>query len=240
MAKQYNNRLLMLNRYGNLQMPKAILSAMILCTTGSSAFATVKVSSVAYGLAAPVHTDVLVDFDHRLPKGFTLAGGLIQDTSNSSGAEPAGDTTAYLSANPGDPAELMSASGFRKVSLYWGSIDGYNTITLLGKDGKSIQSFTGLQVFAPANGNQSVGSTNRRVTFTTSGLTSAIYGLEFQSTSPAFEVDNIAFMSPVRDCKPIGSVPEPSTWAMMIGGLGLVGSSLRRSKKQESLELAHA
>jgi hypothetical protein len=25
-----------------------------------------------------------------------------------------------------------------------------------------------------------------------------------------------------------GAIPEPATWAMMIGGLGLVGASLRR------------
>src|SRR6195952_963473 len=100
MPKQSNNRLGMLNRYGNQQMSKVLLSALVLCATSSSAFATVKVGSFAYGLAAPVHSDAVVDFDSKLPNGFTLTGGLIQHTSNGSGAEPAGDTSSYLSTNP--------------------------------------------------------------------------------------------------------------------------------------------
>ncbi|HWI86309.1 MAG TPA: PEPxxWA-CTERM sorting domain-containing protein [Sphingomonas sp.] len=27
-----------------------------------------------------------------------------------------------------------------------------------------------------------------------------------------------------------GAVPEPATWAMMIGGMGLVGSAMRRHR----------
>ncbi len=217
-------------------MSKLILSALVLCATSSSAFATVLVSSTPFALAAPANTNVLIDFDSAIPNNFSLTGGVIQSNSNGIGAEPAGDTSKYLTANSNNPATLLSTTGYNTVSFYWGSMDSYNTITLLDKNGNAIQSFTGLSVFTPANGDQSAGATNRRVTFTTTGGTSAIYGLEFQSGAPAFEVDNIAFTSPV----PIGAVPESSSWAMMIGGLGMVGSSLRRSKKAGARKLAPA
>ncbi|WP_375392804.1 PEPxxWA-CTERM sorting domain-containing protein [uncultured Sphingomonas sp.] len=35
-----------------------------------------------------------------------------------------------------------------------------------------------------------------------------------------------------------GGVPEPATWAMMIGGFGLVGASMRRRKTSTNLHLA--
>jgi hypothetical protein len=40
-----------------------------------------------------------------------------------------------------------------------------------------------------------------------------------------FELDNI-----VLDGAMAGAVPEPTTWAMMVGGLALVGASMRRRK----------
>lgn len=215
-------------------MSRLILTTLALLASSSSAYASVTVNSTALALAAPAGTSVLVDFDTPMPAGFTLTGGLVQNVSNDQGAEPAGDTSYYLSANPGDSATLMSATGFTEASLYWGSMDDYNTVTLLDKDGGTIASYTGAQVFSPANGDQSGAATNRHVDFTTSGLTSPIYGLEFQSSSPALEVDNVAFSAPV------GGVPEPTTWGMMISGLGLVGAAMRRNLKTGALALLMA
>lgn len=215
-------------------MQKLLLSALVLCATGSTAFATVSFSSKSYGLNAPDHTNIIIDFENKMPTGFSLTGGRVRNVTDDVGAEPAGDASYYLAANPDDPAMLLSTSGFRTISLYWGSMDDYNSITLLDKNGKSIKSFTGLQISSPANGDRADKSTNRRVTFTTSGMTSPIYGLDFQSSTPAFEVDNIAFMTPG------GEVPEPTTWTMMMGGLGLLGVSLRRSKKTGALAVLRA
>ena len=49
-------------------------------------------------------------------------------------------------------------------------------------------------------------------------------------------MDNIAFE--VRALP--GAVPEPSTWAMMIGGFGLTGLSMRRAGRKSKRELALA
>jgi hypothetical protein len=44
-------------------------------------------------------------------------------------------------------------------------------------------------------------------------------------------VDNFT-MSALNN--PVGAVPEPSIWAMMIGGFGIIGSSLRRRRRQSA------
>ncbi len=36
------------------------------------------------------------------------------------------------------------------------------------------------------------------------------------------------------DIEPMGAIPEPSTWAMMLAGFGFVGSAIRRRRRQES------
>ena len=220
-------------------MSRHSLIILAFAASSTSAFAAVSTTSTDFGFAAPAGTSLLIDFDDPLPAGLTLTGGLVRNTDDGLGAEPAiaagvKETSYYLAADPGDPATLTSTTGFDEVSLYWGSIDTYNTLTLLDQAGDAIQSFTGLRIFAPANGDQFSASTNRRVTFTISGATSPIYGLKFQSSEPAFEVDNIAFLSPAP-------VPEPASWAMMIVGLGLLGATLRRRSRRQvsSFQIGH-
>lgn len=44
-------------------------------------------------------------------------------------------------------------------------------------------------------------------------------------------LDNIRFGQSAIVTPPTGGVPEPTTWAMMIGGMGMVGSALRRRER---------
>lgn len=60
-------------------------------------------------------------------------------------------------------------------------------------------------------------------TFNLGGLTS----VRISSASP-FAIDNV-----VLD-QVTGAVPEPATWAMMIGGFGLVGGAVRRRRQNMS------
>ncbi len=179
--------------------------------------------------AAPSGTTV-IDFNAGAPAGLT-GNYNIQNFSNGNGALPFGsDGSNYLTvagSNPyGPTATLMFGAAYNVVSLYWGSIDTYNTLELLDMSGALIGSvaastFTGIQVGPPANGDQGIGATNRRVTFTTDMGDALIGGLRFTSTQNSFEVDNIA----------LGAVPEPATWAMMIAGFGIIGAALRRRAK---------
>ncbi len=176
--------------------------------------------------AAPANAQSVINFNVGVPAGLT-GNYVIQSGSNGLGAQPFGsDGSRYLSvagsAPNGPSATLMFGGAYKTVSLYWGSVDTYNTLELLDTAGNLIGSvaastFTGIQVGPPANGGQGVGATNRRIYFTTSAGDSLIGGMRFRSTANSFEVDNIA----------LGAVPEPATWAMMILGFGLVGAAMR-------------
>ena len=199
----------------------------MLATVATGAQATVNVSSTAYALAAPAGASVVVDFDDPSYAGFSLtgAGYLIQSGNNSQGAAPAAgptnatdDATKYLSVY-GGWAKLMGSTGYHGASLYWGSIDSYNSVDLLDAVGNVFDTITAATIASGNNGDQLAGNTNRRIDITS---TQAIYGLQFRSTSPALETDNVAFSGPV---------PEPASWALMLGGFGAIGAAMRSHRK---------
>jgi hypothetical protein len=140
-------------------------------------------------------------------------------------AQPFGSTGGYASVGPfdGTPGvfDLSGLGPLRTISFVWGSVDTFNTLEFLGAGDTVLATVVGSQIFDPANGDQSNPNTNPLVTFT---VQDSIYGqvtaLRFRSTQNAFEFDNLAV-----------AVPEPSTWAMMIGGFGLLGAAVRRSRR---------
>jgi hypothetical protein len=186
----------------------------------------------------------VIDFeaDWNTALNTVTTGTVITAAGSTNGvrASPAGNTTAYQSVgvngqvNPGTsffdfssilPASTPFLTGF---SLYWGSIDTYNSLKFFNNNGVQVgQTWTGNN-FPPANGNQPAVVTNRRITF---GFTEAenITGVEFSSTENAFEFDDIGIASPV---------PEPASWAMLIAGFGLVGATMRRRRQQPGSVLA--
>ncbi len=147
---------------------------------------------------------------------------------------PAGDTSKYLyvsSALSPNAATLMSPNALKSIGFYWGSIDTYNSVDVLGTvNGGATQTLytLGGSALPPANGNQFTASSNQRVTFTASAG-EAITGLRFTSTGVAFEVDNITGGLGLGGGG-IGAVPEPAAWAMMLAGFGLVGAAARRRR----------
>lgn len=102
-----------------------------------------------------------------------------------------------------------------------GTLDGFNSLTLQYEGGVS-QTYLGGQIIhglAFTNNGQVHGKENGVVIYTVVDgprLVGAIFG----SSGDAFEFDNLA----------IAAVPEPATWAMMIGGFGLVGAASRRRR----------
>ena len=115
------------------------------------------------------------------------------------------------------------------VSFYWGSIDAYNSVTVLGAGGTSLGTFSG-SLFPPANGDQTGATSNERVNFI-AGRGEAITGLRFASTGVAFEVDSVAGAPLGSGIGGTGAVPEPAMWAMMLAGFGTVGVAFRRRNR---------
>lgn len=162
------------------------------------------------------------------PPGVTLTGGFAYHTGTAPNisAAPAGDTSQYLyvsSALTPNNATMLFGQDYKKVSFYWGSIDKYNSVEVLGAGGTTLLTMNGSQL-PPANGDQGASITNRRVTYL-AGNGEAITGLRFMSNGVAFELDNVAGVAGVGSGS---TVPEPASWAMMLAGFSLVGFASRR------------
>ena len=176
------------------------------------------------GFAASL--SLIYDFDALTPAAGNLTGDYKIEVAPGTGiaaapaVTPAG--TRFLTvpdSTSNGNATLNLGGNYKYVSLYWGSIDDYNTLDLLDSVGNVLFSVTGSGLPTPtaANGNQTGPTSNRRVTFASDSVN--IAQLRLSSTQYAFEIDTIA-----------GGVPEPATWAMMIGGFGLIGFASRRRK----------
>jgi hypothetical protein len=142
---------------------------------------------------------------------------------------PGVDFKNYLSVFGGSTETITLKTGLvgQSFGLFIGSLDSYNSITFY--DGNTIvgnggNPFTGNQIATDfgltANGGQSNTNSNRYVEFLNIGpFTSVVLG----STTNSLEVDNVAINYSGSLTR---SVPEASTWVMMILGflsVGLVG-----------------
>ncbi len=213
-------------------------AALVLLAAASASHAVTY--TVAAGAPDPgfsADQTLLVDFDSTtLPPGYTLTGGYGYRTGTTGeAAAPAQDTTQYLyvsSALSPNSATLSTAFDLSKISFYWGSIDAYNSVDVLGAGGATLGSFGGA-LFPPANGDQTGSSSNERVTFT-ADAGEVITGLRFTSTGVAFEIDSIAGTA-AGDGNANAAVPEPAAWAMLVAGFGLVGATARRRRGVASL-----
>ncbi len=141
--------------------------------------------------------------------------------SGSNGAgfgNPAGqDTTNYLSTGVGS-VTINSSINLQYIGLLWGSVDGYNTIKFY--NGLTlVDSFTGLDINAAANGNQGVLGT-----YYVNFMSPTVFNkVVFTSSGYAFEFDNVAYSERSQ-------VPDASATVGLFG-LALLGlATLRRRK----------
>jgi len=203
-------------------MKKAILALSLAVGTAFSAQADVVLTTTAGTdpYVGPGFTaSSLFDFESATPR---WDRAIFTDSSAGVRARPYGTSGGYASVGPTDGSpgtfDLTGLGPVRRLSFVWGSVDSYNTLEVLGAGGAVIKSFIGNDVFNPANGNQTDPNTNPLVTLTITGADYGnVTGLRFSSTQNAFEYDNLAV-----------GVPEPATWAMMIGGFGMLGFAARR------------
>jgi hypothetical protein len=166
---------------------------------------------------------IVVDFSNPNAAGYVWSAGTIAtaNTTSSAAAAPAFDATTYGYVSPAfaNNFATLSTPNLKSISFYWGSIDDYNFLDILGAGGAVIYTVDG-SMLPPANGDQSSSDTNRRI-YIAAGAGETITGLTFRSTKVAFEFDDIA----------AAAVPEPQQWAMLIAGFGLVGAVARRQRR---------
>ncbi|HEX3367287.1 PEPxxWA-CTERM sorting domain-containing protein [Phenylobacterium sp.] len=168
------------------------------------------------------------NFDSISPAfGFTVSGGTLATGTSGTAAAPPGDATQYEAVETDSPFTITDTLGsLTRISFYMGSPDAtdglINRLSVTVNGGLGPIVLTGTDIWG-GPGNQ-VGDGNQNdgflITYTFSPQT--VHSLTFsQSGGPAFEFDNLA-----------AAIPEPASWALMIGGFGLAGASLRAKRRQ--------
>lgn len=200
----------------------AAASAVAVLAMAPAAHAAIVIGSVTPGTVPYSGPTPTYDFESPTPQ---RSGGLVTNTPNGVSARPLGSTGNYWTVGPTDGSpgtlDLSSFGDITNISFIWGSVDEYNTLEFLAGN-TVLATFTGTNIFNPANGNQTDPNLNPLVRFDITGAeSSSLTGLRLTSTSNAFETDNYAVNAPV---------PEPSTWAMMLLGFGAIGFGMRRRK----------
>jgi hypothetical protein len=194
-------------------------AAAVFASLAMAASAHAGVTFTPYGTALPAGETTITDF--ATLAGATGTAGLFTGSQGGVSAAPAFsantfDTASYLSVQAGE-SETLSLSPSYEISVYAGSLDGYNTIAFGGPGGAS---YTGGQLAtltgAVDGGGQVAGSSNGRFIF---DFTAPVTSVTFSSTTNAFEIASVA-----------GGVPEPAAWMTTILGFGALGMLARRRR----------
>lgn len=193
---------------------------------GTSASASITIGSVTPGTNPYSGPAPQYDFDTPGTTPPTSNGVVATGTVTDVRAQPYGSTGNYYAAGPtvGQPGviDLTGWGDVNSLSFLWGSVDSFNTLEFLASDLTTVlATFTGNQIFDPANGSQTDPNLNPVVLFLLDGTDVTNFGgLRLTSGQNAFELDNLA----------INPVPEPGTWAMMLLGFGAAGYAMRRRR----------
>jgi hypothetical protein len=222
----------------NLLAATAALGLMAAATASSAATITWASSTPDDLNVLPAGFSLLTDFDGGGDPNAVFAGNVLSFPAsvsnsapppfsggsdlccNSSSAIYKADDTNYASVQGNGVSTLKLLSGYlTSFSFYMGSPDTYNTV-IFGIAGAPDDVFSGAAIWGgvPAgNGDRTKGY---RVTYNFNGA--KVKTITFKSGSDAFEFDSLAGTS---------VVPEPTSWALMILGLGGVGAALRSRRK---------
>lgn len=115
-------------------------------------------------------------------------------------------------------AVFTFAAGTTYVGFLWGSVDEGNRVTFYDTNSVAIASYTGgTQGLANFQVPTGTGLQSESLYFGFSS--SSIGSARFSSLTNSFEIDNLSA---------VAAVPEPETYALMLGGLAAIGFVARR------------
>jgi len=210
-------------------------AATFLLAAGSAGAAVFVTTTPGPDVGPAAGESFQINFDGpSLPAGVTIAGNGGVTTT---GTAPLGDATPFLvTPLDGDSgsvevrfADFLGNRDVSHFSLYWGSIDSFNTLQLFDRSANQIVTLSGATLLGDlATGSPTDPSANRRVFFTLTGDSQNLGSLRFTSTSPSFEVDSLGF----------APIPEPGLWALMLVGVGGLGAAMRRQRGTLARRLA--
>lgn len=213
-----------------LRSQAAAAAAIFAVSVATSATAAVFVTTTPGPDAGPAAGETFViDFNTGLPVGVELNDNGFITSGDPGHAAPLGDTTPFFATpatgNSGSSeirfADFLGGRDVTHFSLYWGSIDSFNTLQLFNRAANQIVTLSGATLIgAAANGSPTDPQANRRVYFTLTGSSRDLGSLRFTSIQPTFEADTLAF----------ATVPEPATWITMLLGFASLGAALRRRR----------
>lgn len=214
----------------NLRTALIAVSALaaVAAAPGAATAAAPTVSSQVANTPLPAGLFMIDTFDAPIAPGFTFSGGLVRLGSlgaiKNVTAPPPGDSTKYLTVLGGKTATLTSLTPLKKLSLYMGSPDSFNAIRFIGT-GYDF-TLTGSQLWQPLAAIDGDWGWGRRLIydFGSYGVTQVVFSsarnsLEFDDLAGAFQT----------------SVPEPSSWALMLLGFLGAGALLRRKTQAPRL-----
>lgn len=173
--------------------------------------------------ATPYGVPATFQFDTMTPE---YSGTIYTDSVSNIRAQPAGSSGGYAAVGPSNAEstatlDLTSFGAISSITFLWGSVDTFNTLTVLGT---AFHFGGGDEGVSPATGNQANANSNRLVTLNFTGADRMnVTGLQFSATGNAFEFDNVNVVT--------AAVPEPASWALMLGGFGAIGGALRSRRK---------
>ena len=164
------------------------------------------------GTTAPAGYTVFQDFDALAP-GTPLGTNafVFADSIGGTALRPVGSTGNFAGVLGGGTATFTLPTAASAFGFLLGSLDTYNTLTINFLGGGSV-TYTGSQI---TEGQGSDGYLTLDYTALNRRVASATFG----STQNSFEFDDLSFG---------GVVPEPTTWALLILGFGVIGGAMRR------------
>lgn len=216
----------------------AAFAAVLLCATQAMGatwtLASGKYSKVSGALHETFDT-AAADPKEALDLSWTSNGkALVLGASDSTkGCYKPGSVGNFLclrgtQSKPGLLTIDLSATAADYYGFRWGTIDFYNTVSFY--DGNTLLlSLTGTQVTNGSGDGTTSGYLN-----VYAGSGESITRVVLESSRSSLESDNhaVRFMAQsLAPYAPIASVPEPSTYALLLAGLGLVGFAARRSRR---------
>jgi hypothetical protein len=189
----------------------------------SKLLTTAAMAVAAISFSAPAHAGELVTnggFETGNFSGWTLSGNT--GFTGVSSSSPHSGTYAANLGPVGSPGTL---------SQWLNTVAGasYNVSFWLANDGGTPNSFQASFGSDPIllSLSNSGGFSYFDFSFTATGSSPTLLSFTYQQNPAYWHLDDVSVQGPV------GGVPEPATWAMMLLGFGAMGISLRRRARSK-------